>query len=81
MDNLDYYVDAFKEVRERWMAGYFSWTETKDITEAELHTARDGFDAGAGWKEKEKLTPAALIKAIEALSEADRSTVLNHFTK
>lgn len=50
---MDDYVEEFKEPRERWLWGYFNWTDEKDITEAERHTAQDGFDAGATWAEKQ----------------------------
>lgn len=43
------YSEKYKEARERWIGFYFNWTDK--ITEAELHTARDGFDAGAAWCE------------------------------
>jgi len=51
---IDNYVPEYQEPRERWLHGYFNWTEEKDITKAERHTARDGFDAGANWAEKQR---------------------------
>ena len=41
----DDYDDRFKSEREAWLAGYFSWVD--DVPDGEVHTARDGFDAGA----------------------------------
>ena len=49
------YVEEYQEPRERWLHGYFNWTEEADITSAERHTARDGFDAGAHWAERQLL--------------------------
>lgn len=57
---MEDYDERFKEPREQWLHGYFNWTEEKDITDAERHTARDGFDAGANWvtkKQKTAITP------------------------
>lgn len=82
--DLSIYIDAFKDIRERWLAGYFSWTESKDITEAELHTARDGFDAGANWQEKlkkEALTASNLIKHLRELPAEARAEIFLSFCK
>lgn len=72
----DIYNEKYKQVREQWIVNYFSWVDSKTITEAEFHTARDGFDAGANWKEKDLSRPEHLIRIIEKLSEEDRLLIL-----
>lgn len=56
------YDERFEAVREQWLRGYFNWTEEKDITEAERHTARDGFDAGANYVTKQFKKSRANLK-------------------
>jgi len=72
------YVEEYQEPRERWLHGYFNWTEESDITDAERHTARDGFDAGANWAERQLLDvftvyiyPIALNCIVPANSSED----------
>lgn len=48
------YVEQFQEPREAWAHGYFNWVDEDQITDAEQHTARDGFDAGATWMERQQ---------------------------
>ncbi len=64
------YVEELKEPREAWIAGYFSWEE--EVMDIEIHTARDGFDAGATWMQKKDIHDFAqwLAKLPDFNSEA-----------
>lgn len=75
--HMESYVEKFQKAREKWVAWYFSWTEVADVTEAELHTARDGFDAGANWQEKRNGTLENIIEAIRRLSPGDQSQIFS----
>lgn len=75
--HMETYVEKFQKAREHWIAWYFSWTEVKDVTEAELHTARDGFDAGANWQEKRSRLSETILEALRSLSSEDREKILS----
>lgn len=61
------YVKEFEESRERWVHGYFNWTDNP--LDGEFHTARDGFDAGATWMQKKKTKNLKLVEAQEKHKE------------
>ena len=43
------YDPELRKPRTSWLAGYFGFLTTEPISDAERHTAADGFDAGANW--------------------------------
>lgn len=49
----DDYDPDLRIPRSQWLAGYFSWEDEKNISDAERHTAADGFDAGANYMRKQ----------------------------
>lgn len=51
------YDPKFDEPRQKWIKIYFSWSE--NISPEQIHSAHDGFDAGANYqlqKNKEIIT-------------------------
>lgn len=71
----DVYDKRFEKPREQWLGGYFNWTDEKDITKAERHTARDGFDAGANWAARN------LLEIMRATTPEDRLDVMRMFCR
>jgi len=61
-EDMTEYVEEFQEPREEWLWRYFNWVDEKDIAEAEKHTARDGFDAGATWADKQRETSKQRVR-------------------
>lgn len=46
------YVSIWRESRERWLSGFFSWSDDEPTAE-ELDVARESYDSGAIWMRKQ----------------------------
>ena len=64
------YVELWAKHRNAWCAGYFSWVDKEEITDVEIHTARDGYDSGVTWMRNQFAKRGMTISDEELASEA-----------
>ena len=65
----DDYVQLWAKRRSGWAVGYFSWVDAAEISDAERHTANDGYDSGATWMRNQFLKKGMTISDEELSDE------------